>query len=334
VARYKLLHWLSHPQPPTSIDIVRWLMVFDNAANPDALRDYLPSNGPGSILITSRRPGFRISHLRSSYFDLDPFTPDESVDFMRGATRRLQAETSQVETEALRSIADRLGGLPLALAHISSFILSRDLTFAEFLNRYDTSNGRTSILNEGPRIGKYENSLATTWDVSFSKLTQGAMALLDVLCFLDPDHILDTIIRNPRGALSLQDYPSSDQSYFAACNELLDLHLIKGSKQNDGQILSIHRVIQEVRKEKMDEIQRLDTIHTVAQLVALCWIFQALQNHHSLARVAQCSAMVSHVIHIHEAWRSTGNFGFATVDDLKNCVSVAVLFNDTGLYVV
>jgi hypothetical protein len=153
VARYKLLHWLSHPQPPTSIDIVRWLMVFDNAANPDALRDYLPSNGPGSILIISRRPGFRISHLRSSYFDLDPFTPDESVDFMRGATRRLQAETSQVETEALRSIADRLGGLPLALAHISSFILSRDLTFAEFLNRYNTSNGRTSILNEGPRIG-------------------------------------------------------------------------------------------------------------------------------------------------------------------------------------
>jgi hypothetical protein len=58
------------------------------------------------------------------------------------------------------------------------------------------------------------------------------------------------------------------------------------------------------------------------------------QNHHSLGRVAQCSTLVSHVIHIHEAWRSTGNFGFATVDDLKNRVSVAVLFNDAGLYVV
>jgi hypothetical protein len=77
---------------------------------------------------------------------------------MRGATRRLQVETSQAETEPLRSIAGRLRDLPLALAHISSFILSRDLTFAEFLNWYNTSKGRTSILNEGPGTTKYEDS--------------------------------------------------------------------------------------------------------------------------------------------------------------------------------
>jgi hypothetical protein len=160
------------------------------------------------------------------------------------------------------------------------------------------------------------------------------MALLDVLCSLDSDHIPDTILRNPRGALSLHDYPSPDQNYFAACNKLLDSHLIKGSKQNDGQVLSIHRLIQEVRTRKMDEIQRLDTIHTVAQLLAPYWIFQALQNHHSFARVAHCSTMVSQDIHIHEAWRSTGNSGLVTVDDSHNRVSVAVLFNDAGLYVI
>jgi hypothetical protein len=70
MARYKLLHWLSHPQRSTSMHIVRWLLIFDNMDNPNALRDYLPSNGPGSILITSREPRFQITHLRPGFFKL------------------------------------------------------------------------------------------------------------------------------------------------------------------------------------------------------------------------------------------------------------------------
>jgi hypothetical protein len=112
------------------------------------------------------------------------------------------------------------------------------------------------------------------------------------------------------------------------------MNLVKRSKQNDDQVLSIHRLVQSLRKEKIEETQRLDTIQTVAQLVAPWWIFQALRDHHSFARIVHCSTMVSHVIRIHEAWRSTGNSGLATVDDSENRVCIAVLFNDAGLYMM
>lgn len=54
--------WLANPvkllssEPTDETSHVRWLLVFDNADDPDILHDYWPSDGIGSVIITSRNP--------------------------------------------------------------------------------------------------------------------------------------------------------------------------------------------------------------------------------------------------------------------------------------
>ena len=136
---------------------------------------------------------------------------------MRITTRRTVIETSGTEDAALESKVNRLGDLPLALDQISDFWSRQDTTFQEFLQLYETGPEEyVKIFEYGVFSREYEHSLATAWDASFAQLTQGAMALLDVLCFLNPDHISETILESHHGALYLRDYPRSRQSYFAA----------------------------------------------------------------------------------------------------------------------
>src|ERR1019366_8500028 len=56
----------------------RWLLIFDNADQPEDLKEILP-DGPGDVLITSR------NHRWESVVDtifVDVFTRDESTDFL------------------------------------------------------------------------------------------------------------------------------------------------------------------------------------------------------------------------------------------------------------
>lgn len=62
VTRDLVKGWLANPlkvlssEPGDEKSHVRWLLVFDNADDPDILHDYWPSDGIGSVIITSRNP--------------------------------------------------------------------------------------------------------------------------------------------------------------------------------------------------------------------------------------------------------------------------------------
>ena len=63
ISRELAMGWLTNPQKvmDAQSDLVsqsdaRWLLIYDNADNPESLRDYWPVFGTGSILVTSRDP--------------------------------------------------------------------------------------------------------------------------------------------------------------------------------------------------------------------------------------------------------------------------------------
>src|ERR1700678_354574 len=83
----------------------RWLLVFDNADQPEDIRQLIP-DGPGDVLITSR------NHRWQSVINtvpMDVFLRQESMDFL---LKRVPRGLSEVDAGRL---AAELGDLPLAL---------------------------------------------------------------------------------------------------------------------------------------------------------------------------------------------------------------------------
>ncbi|WP_189492761.1 NB-ARC domain-containing protein [Streptomyces antnestii] len=52
-----------------------WLLIFDNAEDPESVREFFPTNGPGRILVTSRNSQWTSS---ARPLEVDVFTREES----------------------------------------------------------------------------------------------------------------------------------------------------------------------------------------------------------------------------------------------------------------
>ena len=106
--------------------VASWLMVFDNADDPDILYDWLPEQGPGCILVTGRYPYLKEkTYLLKTGLDLEPLSPEVGGEMLRRLSDREQEEnTVQTSTR----IAELLGGLPLAITQMSAIIKRKHLT--------------------------------------------------------------------------------------------------------------------------------------------------------------------------------------------------------------
>ncbi|MCJ1409512.1 hypothetical protein MMC19_003593 [Ptychographa xylographoides] len=109
--------------------LAKWLIVFDNADDPTFLSDFWPSEGYGSVLVTSRDP-----MAKSQFFfgeagsELGPLSIPDAAEFLKRLTREEDRQNSE---EASQAIARRLDGLPLAIAQIAAIIRRRNLLLAE-----------------------------------------------------------------------------------------------------------------------------------------------------------------------------------------------------------
>ena len=119
-ARATSLRSLSATAKRTS-NTAKWLLVFDNANTLADLRDYWPVSGVGSILVTSRDP---LAKTRTYFHspngvDLEPFTTEESAQWLRKLTKYEEPE----DFELSETIVSKLSNLPLAISQVAAAIL-------------------------------------------------------------------------------------------------------------------------------------------------------------------------------------------------------------------
>src|SRR5687768_3929986 len=186
-----------------------WLLIFDNASNPSALREFIPWVGGaanaardeaavpvtsdaaeqreradragGHVLITSRNPNWG-SVARS--FPLHGLSRDQSVQFLRKRTNRIDSEASA------RKLAQALGDLPLALEQAAAMIAQSRISFGEYLSRFERH--WAEMLSAQRPGGDYPDSVAMTWEMSLRQIAEenpNAISLLNLLAFLSPDGV-------------------------------------------------------------------------------------------------------------------------------------------------
>ncbi|KAF5969746.1 tetratricopeptide repeat domain-containing protein [Fusarium bulbicola] len=249
------------------VDDIKWLMVFDNADDPELLYDWLPSQGPGSILVTGKYPYVKENAYRLDRgIDLEPFSSREGGDMLQRLSGR-QDEAGA--TEASMRVSDELGGHPLAISQMSAIIREHHLTFQDFEDWYQEDAKELYDLRAGGRWTNYKHTVATAW--SLEHASEKALALLNVLSLLDPDRIPEEILIDGAKDVKLSNYPAKKHIYFKARTELIHASLIKRNMATNE--LQIHRLVQQVVRQRMDQKRLHDVYSAIAVLLSEVWPF-------------------------------------------------------------
>ena len=178
------------------------------------------------MLITSQDPNSWFT-LGSENIILEPFTIQESSELLRDLTRK--------EWD-FAIVSERLSGLPLAIASITGYIITSDLSLEEFIRMWDGKE----VLPWRDSHRYYEKSLDTVWSSAFSQLSRSSRGILQVISFLDPDYIQDVILI-PSQTIALDEFPRNKSHLFESRSELLRVSLISRSPERDG--LQVHRLV-------------------------------------------------------------------------------------------
>lgn len=235
----------------------RWLLVFDNADDPNDLRPYLPS-GSGHTLITSRNQSWT---QVAEPLEIDVFAREESVAHL---SRRLPTLTS---TDADR-VAEVLGDLPLAVEVASAWLSETGTSVEDYLVSLEQES--TRILSLDQPAG-YPRNLEATWKISLDRLAERSKAglrLLHMCAFLAPDISLDLIYgqQTVDALVPLDGSLRVPMMLGRVTQEINRLALAKIDAQNNE--LQIHRLMQAYLRNQLVPADRSDTVHLVHRILA------------------------------------------------------------------
>ena len=245
----------------------RWLLILDNAPAPDSptgleaplarLLDLVPQVLHGQVLVTSRDANWE---QHAALAELEVFSPEEAVAF-------LLARSGSTDRAAASEVSELLGFLPLALEQAGAYVRETRMALAAYLERLRQFPVLTMARGR-PRDRDPTNTVTSTWRVSVEQVcpVPGAVALLEVCAFLDPEEI-------PRDLFTVQlEPPAQELAVFAvdpfAVDEAIAAVRRYGLVKASERALSMHRLVQQVIRDKLDPATRAARAATAVRLLA------------------------------------------------------------------
>ena len=169
-------HWLSDPKN------TRWLLIFDNYDDSDQFKisEYYPLTSWGAIIVTTRRPDLvpgnthtldvkAFQNIKDSLRVLQTRSKRQNVQSGMLLWKLLSDELTATADPYAKRLAERLAGLPLALATAGTYLQRNTVSFERYLQEYER------LWNIDPhrpaKLHEYsERTLYTTWDLSYARL--------------------------------------------------------------------------------------------------------------------------------------------------------------------
>ncbi|SDT67396.1 Cellulose biosynthesis protein BcsQ [Streptomyces sp. TLI_053] len=252
----------------------RWLLLFDNAEDPELLDPWLPAAGPGGhVLVTSRD---RRWARRPGRTEVEVFDRAESVELVRHFN-------SGVERADAERIAELLGDLPLAVGQAAAWLQETPMPAATYADLLDET--LTDILDRSVRgtpvavaaeeeaddgggpagrgaaaEGLNATATAATWRIAGSDLRRinaPAARLLEVCGFLGPEAIPIPILYSPP-VIEAIGLPPGTSDHRLEVGEILrtcnQFNLAR--YDHTAGTLVVHRIVQALLREQVGEADR------------------------------------------------------------------------------
>jgi tetratricopeptide (TPR) repeat protein len=256
-----------------------WLLVFDNAQDPEELNDYLPRTGAGHVIITSRNPNWGGT---AKPLPVDVFSREESVEFLKNRTGG--------QEDGADTLAEALGNLPLALEQAGAYIQETGISLSAYIKLFQER--QKELLRRG-KPDAYPDTVATTWDLSFQKASEEVPASADLLklcAFLAPDDIPKSLLTDGVEHLpeSLASAVKDEMKLNDAVAALKRYSLMTVADDS----LSVHRLVQAVARDRLSDVDRKRWAEAAVQLVNKVFPYES----YDFRTWAKCSILLPHAL--------------------------------------
>ncbi|KAF9765875.1 hypothetical protein IL306_001774, partial [Fusarium sp. DS 682] len=165
----------------------KWLLVFDNADEPERIVKYWPPVSAGSIIVTSRAPMLDMN-LTTARCEVELLTNEEGAEMLLSI---LDLDTQPAAPDLAKTIAANLDGIPLAISQMAGFMRKTRMPMERFLAMYRNKEHAAKLNSENTSIDHYQyrHTLESVWLMSYERLSPEAYVLLCLVAFFFPDHI-------------------------------------------------------------------------------------------------------------------------------------------------
>ena len=236
------------------------LIVLDNVEDLAAIYEFILQMGESHIILTTRAQAIGAV---AQTLELGEMNVEESMLLL---LRRAQIAPAHARLEDIpetsltlaRSIAQVMGGLPLALNQAASYIEETGCGLAGYLRLIEAQLAKMLNVDDRASVSDHHTSVTATWTLSFEKIKQNKAAaeLLYLCAFLSPEKIYEEFIIESAPALDagLQVIATDPIELHWAIAELRKYSLLRTDP--DSGVLSMHRLVQTVIQDTLDEEAR------------------------------------------------------------------------------
>ncbi|MDN3277450.1 tetratricopeptide repeat protein [Frankia sp. RB7] len=205
-----------------------WLLIFDNAVNPQSISDFLPPPNV-ALLITTRFPDWPKG---ATVVPVDVLDRSSSAKILRSIAGDL---------EGAEVLADTLGRLPLALHQAAWTCYRYKISFADYAKQAE------QLIKHHSPVQDYPFSVFATFNIAINRAAEECAEANELIAFLaqcSPDQIPRSLAKTA---------VDNETEYYRAEGLLLGSALAQRSTlDNDAEALSVHRIIQSVARSRAE----------------------------------------------------------------------------------
>jgi Tfp pilus assembly protein PilF len=297
-----------------------WLLILDNVEDlAGVVRPFLPASETGHVLITTR---LQATGAIAQSVELEKMELEEGALFLLRRAKVIAPDAPleaacEADRKPAREITEEVAGLPLALDQAAAYIEETPSTPAKYVKLYRTEGA--TLRDRRGKLATDHDSVTITFSLAFAQVEKANPAAADLVracAFLAPDAIPEEIFTQGGKELGepLAQAAGKPLVWDAAVEGAGRFHLIHRDAANDT--LNIHRLVQEVLKDGMDEPTRRVWADRVVQ--ALNEVFPRVE----FPSWPQCERLIPHGI---AAGRLVEDFGL-------DSEAAARLLNESGYY--
>ncbi|KAF3810009.1 hypothetical protein GCG54_00002458 [Colletotrichum gloeosporioides] len=218
------------------------------------IRRFLPNVDQGAVIITTRSTLVKIGeciHLRKLG------SVDDSMAILSSMSNRpgLEHDPSAIE------LANRLDGLPLALATAGAYLDQVTTTCREYLRLYETSWLR--LQQASPMLPQYDRAMYSTWNISYNHVehqNKTSALLLRAWAYFDKEDLWYELLKagSSRGPKWLRDLTEDKLAFDTGMRILFSHDFVEAGppinetgQQSQG--YSVHECVHEWMKNALND---------------------------------------------------------------------------------